>query len=55
MTRQILSRLMSYDLRESDAKQNTVYLRLRDGRGHDIGITVYGTSPEELLPFLIQN
>jgi hypothetical protein len=56
MTRTILARLASPNLRDRfTAREDRVYLRLSDFRGHDIGITVYGTSPEQLLPFLVQS
>jgi hypothetical protein len=56
MTANILARLSTPNLRDRlTPKQDRVYLRLSDGKGHDVGIVVYDTSPEQLLPFLISS
>jgi len=56
MTRQILSRLTSYDLSESNAKQNTVYLRVKDNRGlSERGIRIHNVTVEKILPILIED
>jgi hypothetical protein len=55
MKRAVLAQLTSYS--ESNTRYNKVYLGLRGCRGngrYNRGITVYGTSPEQLLLFLIQ-
>ena len=54
MTANILARLSTPNLRDRlTPKEDRVYLRLSDGRGHDVGIIVSHSSPEEILPFLI--
>ena len=56
MTSNILSRLSTPNLRDRlTAKQDRVYLRLSDGKGHDLAIIVYDTSPEQLVSFLVQS
>jgi len=56
MTKNILARLMSPNLRDRfTAREDRVYLRLSDCRGHDIEIIICGTSPQEILPFLISS
>lgn len=56
MTANILARLMTPNLKDRlTPKQNRVYLRLSDKKGHDLAIVVYDTSPEPLASFLVQS
>jgi hypothetical protein len=46
---------MNSNLRDRfTSRQNTVYLRQSDFRGHDRGITVYNVTVEKILPILIE-